>query len=94
MLEEYTKTSTVDQKIPLKIFFIDTTRALLRPFKKKNQFRKTFPTDPVEDEECPRKERKKRKRSWEEEKANVSPLHIPRKKASLLLATALILISL
>ena len=31
--EEYSKTSTDDQKIPLKIFFVDLTRALL-PFKK------------------------------------------------------------
>ena len=96
---EYSKTSTVDQKIPLKIFFVDITRALL-PLKNSSRSSglyisetsaKTFPIEMksiVDDVECPikerKKERKKRKRNWEEEKANVSLLRIPRKNASLL----------
>ena len=48
MTVEYAKTSTVDQKIPLKIFFVDTSRAVL-PFKKSSRSsglsRQSFPTE-------------------------------------------------
>ena len=101
MPEEYAKMSTVDKKIPLKILFVDTTRAIL-PFKKKKcsrnlrNIRKTFPAEIKSSRRrrMSKKEKEKRKRSSEEENANVSPMRIPRKNASLFLATALILISL